>query len=198
MSLRTTNGMRLLPPVSLRTRCARYRPDTAVLGTAQEADTAQLPQSMSPVGPVSFLHAGWDCGSEAVGSMLETTLRAPLPWYQPIRRMSMWYELAGVLILKFSVCPAFTLIDVAKPWIVESPAPLTCQSLGGSPGCVFSQAITLVPHGVEVGVGVTLGVGVAVGLAVGLGLGVTLGVSVAVAVGIGVGPVPVWKITSTQ
>src|SRR5215475_7219116 len=149
-SLRTTNGMRLLPPVSLRTKWAMYKPDTAVLGTAHDADTAQLPQSMSPVGAVSFLHAGWVCGSVAVGSMLETTLRAPLPWYQPMRRMSMWYALAGVLILKFSVCPAFTLIDVAKPWIVESPAPLTCQSLGGSPGCVFSQAITLTtggPHG---------------------------------------------------
>src|SRR5262249_35854778 len=32
----------------------------------------------------------------------------------------------------------------------ESPAPLTCQSPGGSPGLVFSHAITLVtggPHG---------------------------------------------------
>src|SRR5262249_37619461 len=64
--------------------------------------------------------------------------------------MSMWYEEAGVSILKDSVCPAFRLIDVAKPWIVGSPAPLTCQSLGGSPGSVFSHAITLVtggPHG---------------------------------------------------
>src|SRR4249919_1440307 len=149
-SLRTTNGMRLPAPVLLRTRWAIYKPDTAVLGTVHEADTAQLPQSMSPVGWVSFLHAGCVCGSEAVGSMLETTLRAPLPWYQPMRRMSMWYAPAVALILKFSVCPAFTLIDVAKPWIVESPAPLTCQSLGGSPGSVFSQAITLVtggPHG---------------------------------------------------
>ena len=62
----------------------------------------------------------------------------------------MWYDVAGVLILKDSVSPTFTLIDVAKPWIVESPAPLTCQSLGGSPGKVFSQAITLTtggPHG---------------------------------------------------
>src|SRR6516164_9466059 len=67
-----------------------------------------------------------------------------------MRRMSIWYDLAGVLILKDSVCPTFTLIEVAKPWIVESPAPLTCQSLGGSPGRLFSQAITLVtggPHG---------------------------------------------------
>ena len=46
----------------------------------------------------------------------------------------MWYDFAGVLILKFSVSPTFTLIDVAKPWIVESPVPLTCQSLAGSPG----------------------------------------------------------------
>ena len=68
----------------------------------------------------------------------------------------MWYDFDGVLILKFSVPPAFTLIDVAKPWIVESPAPLTCQSLGGSPANVFSQAITLTtggPHGPAAGAG---------------------------------------------
>jgi hypothetical protein len=62
----------------------------------------------------------------------------------------MWYDVAGVLILKFTVCPTSTLIDVANPWIVESPAPLTCQSLGESPVKVFSHAITLVtggPHG---------------------------------------------------
>src|SRR5215467_629397 len=73
--------------------------------------------------------------------------------------MSMWYDFAGVLILKDSVWPAFTLIDVAKPWIVESPAPLTCQSLGGSPGNVFSHAITLVtggPHGPAAAAGRTL------------------------------------------
>src|SRR4051794_9249638 len=43
-----------------------------------------------------------------------------------------------------------TLIDVAKPWIVESPAPVTCQSAGAVPASVFSQAITLTtggPHG---------------------------------------------------
>src|SRR5262245_54081972 len=114
--------------------------------------------------------------------------------------MSMWYEFAGVLILKDWVWPGVRLICVAKPWIVGSPAPFTCQSLGGSPGSVFSQAITLVPHGVEVGVGVgvPLGVAVAVGVAVGLGVGVTLGAAVAVGVGVGVGPVPVWNITSTQ
>src|SRR5690348_11456178 len=56
----------------------------------------------------------------------------------------MWYEVDGVLILKDSASPTFTLIDVAKPWIVESPIPLTCQSLGGSPGSWFSHAIVLV------------------------------------------------------
>jgi hypothetical protein len=43
-----------------------------------------------------------------------------------------------------------TLIEVAKPWIVESPAPLTCQALGAVPGREFSQAMTLTtggPHG---------------------------------------------------
>ena len=65
---------------SSRTRCARYKPDTASDGTVHEADTAQLPQSMRPVGALSFWHAGWDCGSVAVGCMLETTLRAPFPW----------------------------------------------------------------------------------------------------------------------
>src|SRR5579862_3515039 len=71
-SLRTTNGIRLpllLPPPSSRTRWATYKPDTAVDGTAHWADTAQLPQSMSPVGPglpgVVGLsrQAGWVCGS---------------------------------------------------------------------------------------------------------------------------------------
>src|SRR6476646_11366938 len=61
--------------------------------------------------------------------------------------MSMWYDEAGVLILKVTVSPRFTLIAVANPWMVESPAPLTCQSLAGSPARVFSQAITLVTGG---------------------------------------------------
>ena len=55
----------------------------------------------------------------------------------------MWYDVDGVLILKLSVWPAFTLIEVAKPWIVESPIPFTCQSLAGSPGSWFSHAIVL-------------------------------------------------------
>src|ERR1041385_2963510 len=116
--------------------------------------------------------------------------------------MSMWYEFAGVLILKNWVWPGVTLICVAKPCIEGSPAPFTCQSLGGSPGSAFSHAITFVPHGVPVGVGVGVPLGaavaVAVGVAVGLGVGVTLEPAVGVVVGVGVGPVPVWNMTSTQ
>ena len=145
-SLRTTNGMRLpFRLVSSRTRCARYKPDTAVDGTAHEADTDQLPQSMSPVGAVSFLgrRAGTagasptgpcsrrPCGRHCPGSTRPAGCRCDTPSPE-------------CLILKDSVCPAFTLIDVAKPWSVESPAPLTCQSLAGSPVCWFSQAIGLI------------------------------------------------------
>ena len=57
-----------------------YKPETAVVGTVHDADTAQLPQSMSPVGAVSFLQAGWVCGSVALGSSPGATLRAPFPW----------------------------------------------------------------------------------------------------------------------
>ena len=71
----------------------------------------------------------------------------------------MWYLVDGVLILKEIVCPGFTLMAVPKPWMVESPEPLTCQSLVGSPGCVFSQAITLTtggPHGPAAAAGLAL------------------------------------------
>src|SRR4051794_33836794 len=61
--------------------------------------------------------------------------------------MSMWYFVAGVLILKRTVSPGLTLIDVANPWIVVDPAPVTCQVLGASPGLLFSQAMTLVTGG---------------------------------------------------
>ena len=113
----------------------------------------------------------------------------------------MWYKLAGVLILKNWVWPGVTLICVAKPWIEGSPAPFTCQSLGGSPGSVFSQAITLVPHGVAVGVAVAVAVavGVAVAIAVAVAVAVAVGVGALVGVGVGVGVfVGVWNMTSTQ
>ena len=63
----------------------------------------------------------------------------------------------GVLILNCTVSPGCTLIDVAKPWIVGDPEPEICQSLAGSPGSVFSQAITLTtggPHGPAAAAGV--------------------------------------------
>src|SRR5437762_1942316 len=64
--------------------------------------------------------------------------------------MSMWYAELVPLILNVTVLPRFTLIEVAKPWSVLSPEPLTSQSLSGSPVCVFSHAMTLAtggPHG---------------------------------------------------
>src|SRR2546423_1854502 len=64
-----------------------------------------------------------------------------------MRRMSKWYEVAGVLILKWTVSPGFTLISVENPWMVESPEPLIDQSLDGVPARVFSQAITFTTGG---------------------------------------------------
>ena len=54
-------------------------PDTAVDGTAHDADSLQLPQSVIALGGVEQ-HAGWVCGNEAVGATLLATLRAPRPW----------------------------------------------------------------------------------------------------------------------
>src|SRR2546421_2333876 len=63
--------------------------------------------------------------------------------------MSMWYA-SPALTLKVIVSPRLTLIVVAYPCSVLSPASGTFQSPSGSPGWAFSQAITLVtggPHG---------------------------------------------------
>jgi hypothetical protein len=46
-----------------------------------------------------------------------------------------------VLTLKDTVAPWFTLMDVAKPWIVESPAPLISHWLCGVPGRQFSASM---------------------------------------------------------
>jgi hypothetical protein len=43
--------------------------------------------------------------------------------------------------LKPIVLPTFTLMSVANPWIVVSPAPLMSQIAGSVPGLLFSQAI---------------------------------------------------------
>src|ERR1700722_12108081 len=53
----------------------------------------------------------------------------------------MVYAFASVLTLKVIVCPTFTLISVANPWMVGSPAPLTSHWLGGFPGRQFSASI---------------------------------------------------------
>ena len=47
-----------------------------------------------------------------------------------------------VLILNFSVSPGLTLMSVANPCRVSSPAPLMSQTDCGVPGLLFSQAIT--------------------------------------------------------
>ncbi|SRR6266508_1050314 len=124
-------------------------PETALAGTVQDADTPQLPQSTRPV--VAWVRqAGWFCGSDADGRIPAATMRAPLPWYQPIRRMSRWYEPALVLTLNDSVSPTFTLIEVANPTMLVSPPPDSRHWLDGVPGRLFSQAMTLTtggPHG---------------------------------------------------
>jgi hypothetical protein len=52
-------------------------PDTASAGVAQEADSAQLPQSTSPV--VDWVRQlGWFCGRDALG-VIVVIFRAPLP-----------------------------------------------------------------------------------------------------------------------
>src|SRR5262245_20700055 len=77
-SSRTTNGMWLAPPVSSRTSLAMYTPETAVLGTAHEADTAQLPASVSPVVR-SLSGAAWTWRRVADDGIVATS-RAPFPW----------------------------------------------------------------------------------------------------------------------
>ena len=52
-------------------------PETASAGTAQLADTPQLPQSIRPVAAV-FWQAGWFCGRLADGWTV-AILRAPWP-----------------------------------------------------------------------------------------------------------------------
>jgi hypothetical protein len=48
-------------------------------GTVHDAETAQFPQSISPVDAVVW-QAGWVWGSVAVGRMPDCWSRAPLPW----------------------------------------------------------------------------------------------------------------------
>src|SRR5438046_1137526 len=61
--------------------------------------------------------------------------------------MSRRYAVEGVTTLKWTVWPLFTLMSVANPWMLGSPAPLTSHSLAGLPGLEFSHAIGFVMGG---------------------------------------------------
>ena len=76
-------AMWLSPPSSGRTRWARYTPDTDPSGTVHRADSAQFPQSTSPVDG-TVRQGGWDWGNGADGAIVPT-MRAPWPWYHPSR-----------------------------------------------------------------------------------------------------------------
>ena len=53
-----------------------------------------------------------------------------------------------MLTLNCTVCPALTLMSVAKPWISQSPAPqIASHSDAGEPALLFSHAIAFSEHG---------------------------------------------------
>jgi len=51
--------------------------------------------------------------------------------------MSIVYAAALVSILKSIDCPMLTLMFVAKPWMLSSPAPSTAQTDAALPGLAF-------------------------------------------------------------
>jgi hypothetical protein len=57
--------------------------------------------------------------------------------------MSILKESALVSTLKSIVPPRLTLMSVAKPWMLSSPAPFTSHSLARFPGKQFSATISL-------------------------------------------------------
>src|SRR5215472_13612723 len=85
----TTNGTVISPLLLVCPRSAMYTPDTALAGTVQLKVVVQLPQSTRPV--LDWLtHAGWlTAGKVCVGEVSMSL--APLPPYQPRRRISMLY-----------------------------------------------------------------------------------------------------------
>ncbi len=74
----TTNQIWLAAPVPPSATRARYTPDTAVAGTAHEAETAQLPQSTRPVG--GSVRQGGCCWGSGADGCTTAIWRAPLPW----------------------------------------------------------------------------------------------------------------------
>ena len=83
-----------------------------MLGTVQEAETPQLPQSISPVAEL-VRQAGCFWGSVTVGLMFASDHARPVA---PVVAEPQDVDVVGggsVSILKDSVCPTLTLIDVA-------------------------------------------------------------------------------------
>ena len=88
-----------------------------VAGTAQDADTAQLPQSTSPVvGVVEAGRLGLRQASPTAGPSRPCARRCRRS--SPSGRCRGGTTVAVVSILKWTVCPWLTLMSVAKPWIV--------------------------------------------------------------------------------
>jgi len=54
-----------------------------------------------------------------------------------------------VLFLKGTVSPRWTLVDVARPWMVRWPLPAASHSEDGLPAAVFSQATRFVVPGLS-------------------------------------------------
>ena len=71
--------MWLAPPVSVLTALAKYIPEVAFAGTAQEADTAQVPQSIKAVA-TSVAQDGCVCGKLTEGWIVVIS-RAPWFWF---------------------------------------------------------------------------------------------------------------------
>jgi hypothetical protein len=61
----------------------------------------------------------------------------------------MEYDRALVLILNEIVPPWFTLMSVAKPWILVSPIPEIDHWLGSFPGLEFSQTMSFTTGGLQ-------------------------------------------------
>src|ERR671936_693982 len=57
----------------------------------------------------------------------------------------------AALILKWTVSPRLTLMSVAKPWMLASPAPLISHTLGGATPTVLQFSATMAFAGARQG-----------------------------------------------
>ena len=78
-----------------------------------DAETPQLPQSASPVVPLTR-HGGWFCGSGADGTMFRHQARARTAVVAEAVDVDAVID-ESVLILNETVSPLFTLMSVANP-----------------------------------------------------------------------------------